>query len=106
MSTPVWVTDAAARDVDEVVAAAVEQAGVEEADRILTRIQSIFERLGEGGSATAGIHPVPGHPRARVLYAVGLRVVVTLRGGEMAVVAVAPIGRSTTTLLLRRLLDT
>ena len=105
MSAAVWVTDGAARDLDELYASAVEHAGMGEGDRILTRIQSMFERLAGDGPTLSGSHPLPGHPRARVLLEGGFKVVLLMRGDAVGVVAIAPVGRSAGALLLRRLLD-
>lgn len=107
MSRAVLLTDAAARDLDELYAAAYEGGGARSADRFLDRIQVAFERLAT--SAESG-DPLP------ELREMGLRddlqlrdedhrIVYRVRGDEVQIVLIAPWERSLQSLLKRRMLD-
>lgn len=107
MSAAVLFTDGAARDLDELVAAAYDRGGADEADRFLDRIQVVLTRLAE--------HPDAGRPPP-VLRTLGVddalqvrdgpwRLLYRTRDGAVLVAAIAPAERSMTALLQRRLLD-
>ena len=107
MSRAVLLTDAAARDLDELYAAAYEGAGAGAADRFLDRIQVAFERLAT--SAETG-DPLPelrdmGLRDDLQLRDEAHRIVYRVRGDEVQVVLIAPWERSLQSLLKRRMLD-
>jgi toxin ParE1/3/4 len=104
----VLLTDAAARDLDELYAAAYERGGGPSADLFLDRIQDSIERL---AAAAEGGDPLP------ELRDLGLRddlqlrggphrIVYRVRGDEVHVVLIAPWARSLQSLLKRRMLET
>lgn len=108
MSSTVHLTDAAARDLDELYAGAYERGGAPEATSILDRIEDIIRDLKEGTARSATL------PLLDPLGAVGarqhvsgdqLRVVFRRDGERVAVVLIAPANRSFQSLLERRVLD-
>ena len=107
MSARVLLTDGAARDLDELYAAAYDGGGPPHADLFLDRIQDVLTRL--AATPEAG-RPVPDLQRlgladGRQLREGDLRVLYRLREEAVLVAAIAPIARSWQTLLQRRLLD-
>ncbi len=107
MSAPVLLTDGAARDLDELYAAAYDRGGSPRADLFLDRIQIL---LGALEARPDGGRPVP---ELRRLGLIGgrqqrdddLRVLYRLHEEAVLVVAIAPVERSWQALLQRRLLD-
>lgn len=107
MTVPVLLTDGAARDLDELYAAAYDRGGSSRADLFLDRIQTL---LGDLESGPDGGQPVP---ELRRLGLVGgrqrrdddLRVLYRLHEEAVLVVAIAPVERSWQALLQRRVLD-
>ncbi len=107
MSAQVLLTDGAARDLDELYAAAYDRGGGSRADLFLDRIQDVLTSL----EAT----PERGRPLPelkRLGIATGrqqrdddLRVLYRLHEEAVLVVAIAPVERSWQALLQRRLLD-
>jgi len=107
MSRAVLLTDGAARDLDELYAAAYDRGGAVQADRLLDRIQIAFERLAM--DAASG-QPPPELGRLGLddglqLRDGDLRFVYHLREADIVLVLIAPEGRSMQSLLQRRLLD-
>ena len=107
MSAPVLLTDGAARDLDELYAAAYDRGAAPEADRFLDRIQVAFVRL---GTAPDLGRPLPelqrlGLTDGRQLREGDLRLLYRLREDDVLLVAIAPAERSGQALLQRRLLD-
>lgn len=107
MSVEVLLTDGAARDLDELVAAAYDRGGALEADRFLDRIEVA---LGRVAAAPAAGRPLPallalGVTHVRQVREGAWRVVYRRDGGAALVVAIAREGRSLASLLERRLLD-
>lgn len=107
MSAQVLLTDGAARDLDELYAAAYDRGGSSRADLLLDRIQDILTGL----EATPNLgRPVPelqrlGLTDGRQQRDGDLRVLYRLRAEAVLVVAIAPVERSWQALLQRRLLD-
>jgi toxin ParE1/3/4 len=107
MSAQVLLTDGAARDLDELYAAAYDRGGSPRADLFLDRIQDVLGHLGEA--------PDPGRPLpdlqrlgladGRQLRDADLRLLYRVRPEAVLVVAIAPSQRSWQALLQRRLLD-
>ena len=107
MSRPVLLTDGAARDLDELYAAAYDRDGADGATRILDRISVAFEWLVERadhGEAIADLRRL-GMQDARQLRMDDVRVLYPLLPDEVHVVAIAPPARSMQALLERRTLD-
>lgn len=107
MTRPVLLTDGAARDLDELYAAAYERGGFGQADRILDRIRSGLERIAqrpEDGAPPPELRAL-GMRRARELRLDGHRIVYRERGDEVHVVLIAAESRSMQSLLQRRMLD-
>lgn len=107
MARPVLLTDGAARDLDELYAAAYERGGLSQADRILDRIRSGLERIAERPDVGG---PPPelralGMRHAREVRVDGHRIVYRERGEEVHVVLIAAEARSMQSLLQRRMLD-
>lgn len=104
----VLLTDAAARDLDELYAAAFARGGPTEATQILDRIQVLVDGLAEETLTEA---PLPELSELGILSARqhvtadGLRVVYRPSEESVTVVLLAPLGRSFQSLLERRLLD-
>lgn len=104
----VLLTDAAARDLDELYAAAFARGGSTEATQILDRIQVLMDGLAEETVTEA---PLPELSELGILSArqhvtaEGLRVVYRASEESVTVVLLAPLGRSFQSLLERRLLD-
>ena len=107
MSARVLLTDGAARDLDELYAAAYDAGGSSRADLFLDRIQTVLTDL----DATSGRgQPLPELQRLGLIDGRqqrdgDLRVLYRLREEAVLVVAIAPIERSWQALLQRRLLD-
>lgn len=108
MTRPVLLTDGAARDLDEWYAAAHARGGLDEATRILDRLQVVLTRLGAGELRD---EPLP-ELRALGIAAArqhvtedGQRVVFRAQADRVVVVLLAPVNRSYRSLLERRLLD-
>ena len=107
MSTAVLLTDGAARDLDELYAAAYDRGGAAEADLFLDRIQVVFERL---ATAPASGRPPPALQRLGVVDGLQvrdaeLRLLYRFRDDLVLLVAIAREDRSMTSLLQRRMLD-
>lgn len=108
MSATVHLTDAAARDLDELYAGAYERGGAQEATSILDRIEVMIRALAEGTARATtlplldrlGAVPVRQHVSRD-----GLRVVFRRDGERLAVVLIAPANRSFQSLLERRVLE-
>jgi toxin ParE1/3/4 len=108
MTRAVLLTDAAARDLDELYAAAYERGGGPSADLFLDQIQYAVERLAtraEGGDPLPELRDL-GLRDDLQLRGDPHRVVYRVRGDEVHVVLIAPWGRSLQSLLKRRMLDT
>lgn len=108
MTREVWLTDGAARDLDELYAAAYDRGGPERADLFLDRIQDLCRRLADEPSPG---RPVPelrrlGLADGRVLRDGELRVLYRERENDALLVLVADQARSLQSLLQRRMLDT
>ena len=108
MSAPVLLTDGAARDLDELYAAAYDRGGAPAADLFLDRIQVVLTRV---GAAPEAGHPVPDLQRlgltdGRQVREGELRLLYRAREDAVLLVAIAPAERSWQALLQRRLLDT
>ena len=107
MSAHVLLTDGAARDLDELYAAAYDRGGAPRADLFLDRIQDALSRL----EAVPEVgRPLPelqrlGLADGRQLRDVELRLLYRVRADAVLVVAIAPAERSWQALLQRRLLD-
>lgn len=107
MTHPVLLTDGAARDLDELYAAAYERGGFGQANRILDRIRSGLERIAqrpEDGRPPPELRAL-GMRQARELRVEGHRIVYRQRGDEVHVVLIAAETRSMQSLLQRRMLD-
>lgn len=107
MSVRVLLTDGAARDLDELYAAAYDRGGAPRADLFLDRIQNVLTSL---EAMPAPGHPIPelqrlGLTDGRQQRDGDLRLLYRLRVDAVLVVAVAPVERSWQALLQRRLLD-
>ncbi len=101
------LTDAAARDLDELYFAAHERHGGGPADRILNQIRSSLGRIAANPDAGA---PPPelralGMRDAREVRSDGHRIVYRLRTDGAHVVTIAAEARSMQSLLQRRMLD-
>lgn len=107
MSRSVLLTDGAARDLDELYAAAYDRGGPPEADRFLDRIQTVFEGLAAGTEAGVPLNELRrlGLRDALQLRFGPHRLVYRLREGEVRVALIAPRARSLQSLLQRRMLD-
>jgi plasmid stabilization system protein ParE len=107
MSLVVFLTDGAARDLDELVADAYDRGGAASVDRLLDRIQLCFERVAEGAATGRRMPELErlGLDDGRVLRDGDLRLVYRLRLSDALLVAVAHERRSMQSLLQRRLLD-
>jgi len=105
---PVLLTDGAARDLDELYAAAYERGGFGPANRILDRIRSGLERIAqrsEDGRPPPELRAL-GMRGAREVRIDGHRIVYRTRGEEeVHVVLIAAETRSMQSLLQRRMLD-
>ena len=107
MSRTVWLTDGAARDLDELYAAAYDRGGAVLADRILDRIQSLLERLADDnapGAASAELRRL-GIGDGHLLRDGELRLLYRHRGDDVLLVLIADRARSLQSLLQRRVLD-
>jgi toxin ParE1/3/4 len=107
VSATVLLTDGAARDLDELYAAAYDRGGAVEADRFLDRIQVVFERL--AAAPTVG-RPPPALQRLGVVDGLqvrdhDLRLLYRMRDEAVLLVAIASAERSMASLLQRRMLD-
>jgi toxin ParE1/3/4 len=107
VNRPVLLTDGAARDLDELYAAAYDRRGAPGADLFLDRIQDALTRLGIDPDLG---RPLPDLQRlgladGRQLRDADLRLLYRLRTDAVLVVAIAPSERSWQALLQRRLLD-
>jgi len=114
MSRAVLLTDGAARDLDELYAAAYDRGGADGADRFLDRIQVLLTRLADEGSAGRRLPQLRrlGLDDGRVLRDGDLRIVYRLRQAEARLgeadallVLIANAGRSMQSLLQRRMLE-
>ncbi len=107
MSRAVLLTDGAARDLDELYAAAYDRGGVDAADRFLDRIQLLFLRLADVGSGGRRLPELRrlGLDDGRVLRDGDLRIVYRLREADALLVFIANAGRSMQSLLQRRMLE-
>lgn len=104
----VLLTDGAARDLDEWYAAAYARGGFAEANRILDRIEVLFDALADGsarGEALPELRQIGRQSERQVVSADGLRVVFRPGTQRVLVVLIAPLRRSFQALLQRRLLD-
>ena len=107
MTATVLLTDGAARDLDELYAAAYDRGGAAEADLFLDRIQVVFERL---AAAPGSGRPPPALQRLGVddglqVRDADLRLLYRVRDEAVLLVAIAHEGRSMASLLQRRMLD-
>lgn len=107
MSRAVLLTDGAARDLDELYAAAYDRGGVDAADRFLDRIQLLFLRLADDGFGGRRLPELRrlGLDDGRVLRDGDLRIVYRLRDADALLVLIANAGRSMQSLLQRRMLE-
>lgn len=107
MSRLVWLTDGAARDLDELYAAAYDRGGPAMADQFLDRIQTLFSALAEEeapGSSLPELRRLGLHD-GRVVRDGPLRVLYRLRDADALLVMIAEQSRSMQSLLQRRMLD-
>lgn len=107
MSRTVFLTDGAARDLDELYAAAYDAGGASSADLLLDRIQVALQRL--AGDAPVG-EPLEalrrlGLHEGRQLRDDPLRYLYRVQGGEVHLIALCDRRRSLQSLLQRRMLD-
>ncbi len=107
MSRSVMLTDGAARDLDELYAAAYDRGGPAEADLFLDRMQGVFGGLADGSAV--GV-PLVELRRLGLRDALQLRfgphrLVYRLRENEVRVALIAARARSLQSLLQRRMLD-
>lgn len=107
MSLALYLTDAAARDLDELYAGAYESGGQAGATSFLDQIEVVLAGLGDGKLPAA---PLPlldrlGQVAARQHLSDGLRVVFRRSAERVVVVLIAPVRRSFQSLLARRVLD-
>ena len=107
MSQAVHLTDAAARDLDELYAGAYERGGDLRATAFLDRIEDLLGKLanGELRSSTPPLLEALGKVAVRQHVADGLRVLFRPYEQRIAVVLIAPVQRSFQSLLERRVLD-
>ena len=107
MTRTVFLTDGAARDLDELYAGQYDRGGSAQADRFLDQIQVLLERLGEdaerghplGDLQAFGLHD------ARQLREPPWRIVYRIDETRVFVSLLAREDRSYQSLLQRRLLD-
>ena len=107
MSAQVVLTDGAARDLDELYAAAYDGGGSTQADLFLDRIQDVLARLEampDLGRAVPELRRL-GLANARQHRDGDLRMLFRRHADSVVVVAIAPVERSWQALLHRRLLD-
>jgi len=108
MSREVWLTDGAARDLDELYAAAYDRGGSAQADLFLDRIQDLLRRIADEASPARSVPELHrlGLADGRVLRDGELRLLYRERESDALLVLVADQGRSMQSLLQRRMLDT
>lgn len=108
MSLAVYLTDAAARDLDELYAGAYERGGRSEATSILDRIEVVLRSLAEGQLPTSSLPLLERLGATGVRQHVsddGMRFVFQREGDRVALVSIARADRSFQSLLQRRVLD-
>ena len=107
MSRTVWLTDGAARDLDELYAAAYDRGGSPRADLFLDRIQDLLRRIAEEASPGRTVPELRrlGLADGRMLRDGDLRVLYRERESDALLVLVADQARSMQSLLQRRMLD-
>ncbi|MFN2321843.1 MAG: type II toxin-antitoxin system RelE/ParE family toxin [Trueperaceae bacterium] len=101
------LTDGAARDLDELYAAAYDRGGATRADLFLDRIQNVLTSLGATPGRGRRLPELQrlGLADGRQQLDGDLRVLYRMRTDSVLIVAIAPAERSWQALLQRRVLD-
>lgn len=107
MRDTAFLTDGAARDLDEGYAGAYALGGRAEGDRYLIRIQDLLHELGTSRARSVALEAsYPAHDGpARQVRDDHVRMIYVVRDGGTYVVAIAPVGQSMQALLQRRMWD-